>query len=185
LNGVWTARPEGKHRVFVNFSESAKNFINLPKTLARKNQSQLASRAYHGFFSRPLFEFPVKCCPPTEGQLTTFGNLLQPGDLLTKKVDVSGTTYKINNIVITEVECEDVIRIGVILGIVLRLDKLLFIVSSYDAIRTTFRFFEAIPRDVVELVDYRNLADFKPLFKRTHGDCFIFFLHHHLPTPLC
>jgi hypothetical protein len=44
LNGYWTARPEGKHRQFVNFAESAKNFINLPKTLAEKHQKLLASK---------------------------------------------------------------------------------------------------------------------------------------------
>ncbi len=45
LNSVWTARAEGRHRVFVNFAESAKNFTNLPKTLAVKNQKLLASRS--------------------------------------------------------------------------------------------------------------------------------------------
>jgi hypothetical protein len=44
LNAYWTARPEGKHRQFVNFAESAKNFINLPKTLAEKHQKLLASK---------------------------------------------------------------------------------------------------------------------------------------------
>jgi hypothetical protein len=44
FNLYWTARGEGKHRTFVNFAESAKNFINIPKTFAVKNQAQLASR---------------------------------------------------------------------------------------------------------------------------------------------
>jgi hypothetical protein len=44
LNASWTARAEAKHRVFVNFAESAKNFVNLPKTLAVKHQKLLASR---------------------------------------------------------------------------------------------------------------------------------------------
>lgn len=44
LNSFWTARAEAKHRVFVNFAESAKNFVNLPKTLAVKHQKLLASR---------------------------------------------------------------------------------------------------------------------------------------------
>jgi hypothetical protein len=44
LNCVWTARGEGKHRVFVNMVESAKNFVNLPKTLAIKHQKRLAYR---------------------------------------------------------------------------------------------------------------------------------------------
>lgn len=43
-NLYWTARGEAKHRVYVNFAESAKNFINITKTLAIKNQAQLASR---------------------------------------------------------------------------------------------------------------------------------------------
>jgi hypothetical protein len=44
LNVYWTARGEGKHRTYVNFVESAKNFINVTKTLAEKNQRQLATR---------------------------------------------------------------------------------------------------------------------------------------------
>lgn len=42
--GVWTARCESKHRDYVNFSEAAKNFINLLKTLAEKDQKKLACR---------------------------------------------------------------------------------------------------------------------------------------------
>jgi hypothetical protein len=44
FNLYWTARGEAKHRTYVNFAESAKNFINITKTLAVKNQRQLASR---------------------------------------------------------------------------------------------------------------------------------------------
>ena len=44
LNGYWTGRCESKHREFVNFAESAKNFINLPLTLAEKHQRLLVSR---------------------------------------------------------------------------------------------------------------------------------------------
>jgi hypothetical protein len=44
LNSYWTARAEAKHRIFVNFAESAKNFINITKTLAIKNQKLLVAR---------------------------------------------------------------------------------------------------------------------------------------------
>jgi len=44
FNLYWTARGEAKHRTFVNFAESAKNFINITRTFAVKNQAQLASR---------------------------------------------------------------------------------------------------------------------------------------------
>lgn len=44
LSNVWTARCESKHREYINSSEASKNFINLPKTLANKNQKRFASR---------------------------------------------------------------------------------------------------------------------------------------------
>ena len=39
-----TARCESRHRDFINFTEASKNFINVTKTLAWKNQKKLASR---------------------------------------------------------------------------------------------------------------------------------------------
>jgi hypothetical protein len=44
FTSVWTARYESRHRDFVNWCESSKNFINILKTLAFKNQKKLASR---------------------------------------------------------------------------------------------------------------------------------------------
>lgn len=44
LTSFWTARAEGKHRKYVNYAESAKNFKNIVKTLAMKDQKLLASR---------------------------------------------------------------------------------------------------------------------------------------------
>jgi hypothetical protein len=116
--------------------------------------------------------------------MTTFGALLQTGDLMTAKADVSGTSYAANQIVVTSVISDDVIKIGVILAIVLRMDKLLFIVAVHDAVRSRFRFFEACPCDTVDIVDSSELADFKPLYMRDRSVCFRFFLHHHLPTPI-
>ena len=41
---VWTARYESRHRDFVNWCESSKNFVNVLKTLCYKNQKKMASR---------------------------------------------------------------------------------------------------------------------------------------------
>jgi hypothetical protein len=41
---VWTARYESRHRDFVNWCESSKNFVNVLKTLCIKNQKKFASR---------------------------------------------------------------------------------------------------------------------------------------------
>jgi len=55
---VWTARSESRHRDFVNYAESAKNFINLLKTLCEKNQKKfslfrihyISEQSTHSFF---------------------------------------------------------------------------------------------------------------------------------------
>jgi hypothetical protein len=44
FTSVWTARYESRHRDFVNWCESSKNFVNVLKTLCEKNQKKLASR---------------------------------------------------------------------------------------------------------------------------------------------
>jgi len=41
--GVWVARYESRHRDFVNWCESSKNFVNVLKTLCGKNQKKMAS----------------------------------------------------------------------------------------------------------------------------------------------
>jgi hypothetical protein len=44
FTSVWTARYESRHRDFVNWCESSKNFVNILKTLCYKNQKKFASR---------------------------------------------------------------------------------------------------------------------------------------------
>lgn len=131
-----------------------------------------------------MFEFPVKCSPPSAEQLVTFSTLLKPDDLMTTRTVASGTSYSTGQIVVLSVVSEDVIRVGVVLGIVMRKNKLMFVVSIYDAARTRFQFFRACPSDKVDIIDYRSLSDFKPLFKRDSNINLTFFLHHHLPTPI-
>ncbi len=116
--------------------------------------------------------------------MATYGTLLQPGDLVTDKAVVAGTVYFKNQIVVTSVSSEDLISVGVIHEVIIRMDRLIFVIALYDAIRTSFRFFQACPREKVDIVDYNHLSDFKPLYRRDNSKCFRFFLHHHLPTPL-
>jgi hypothetical protein len=71
---TWTARCESRHRDFVNFAESSKNFINVIKTLATKNQKKMASRTYSGLFVEPLIQFPAKKFSPAECRGSLPGN---------------------------------------------------------------------------------------------------------------
>ena len=115
----------------------------------------------------------------------TYGTLLRPADLVTDKAIVTGTTYCRDQIVVTSVETDNLITVGVILDIVVRLDRLLFVIDIHKAVRTPLRYFQACPCNEVIAVDQKLLFDFKPLYKRDRSINFCFFLHHHLPTPLC
>jgi hypothetical protein len=139
---------------------------------------------YAGLFSAPNFQFPGKKTPPSDSQLATYGHLFNPGDLLTDTAVVKGTRYSVGHIVVTSVASTDVMTVGVILGMVIRQDRLLFKVSVHNAVRTLLNFFRACPCNEVALVDYEKLSDYKPLIKRDNHICFRFFLHHHLPSPL-
>ena len=135
-------------------------------------------------FSAPVFRFHGKKTDPTDSQLDTFAGLLQPGDHLTNTAVVYGTSYATEQVLVTEVSSSDVITVGVILHVVIRKSQLLFIVNLHDAVRSSFGFFQACPNGKLDCVDYKKLADHKPLVKRDNGRCFRFLLHHHLPTPL-
>ena len=184
LSATWTARYESKHRDFKNFSESAKNFKNLLKTLAVKNQKKLASRIKHGLFSTPAFVFPDRSSQTDNQEVSMFSPLLRVGDQLYEKVRIRGTEYMVNYIVITKVLSADVLEVGTILKAVLKKTSVLFLVEVSDAARTGLGFFETLPSNTVHLIDHQELADFKPIIKRGANKCFPFVLHHHIPTPV-
>jgi hypothetical protein len=139
---------------------------------------------YRGLFSEPKFEFPGSVVSPSAAELEKFGGLLLPGDLLATVAVAKGTKYTVGHILVTSVDSADVITVGSILQAVIRKTDLLFIISVYDAIRTKMSFFQACPKDMIDIVDFNDLSDFKPLVKRDHGTCFHFVLHHHLTAPL-
>jgi hypothetical protein len=51
---AWVARYESRHRDFVNWCESSKNFVNVLKTLCDKNQKKMASRYCNMFTLFPV-----------------------------------------------------------------------------------------------------------------------------------
>jgi hypothetical protein len=171
-------------RDFVNYAFAAKNFKNVLKTMAVKNQKKLASRARNGLFSTPEFVFPGKCSTANERDCLMFSPLVKHGDQLCEKVVVKGTDYNVGHVVITKVHSSDVLQVGTILKVVMRQTSVLFLVELSEAARNKLGFFETLPSDTVELVDYNNLADYKPVIKRGSNKCYPFVLHHHVPTPL-
>lgn len=181
---TWTARSEARHRDFVNYSESAKNFINLLKTVSEKNQKKVASRAFNGYFSEPEIQFvhattPFASCPDLYAR-----QYCKAGDLLTDAVIVKNTLFKIGHLVVTAVESDNVIQVGRIIKVVVRGKDICFLLSNYDAARTRFKFFEVISLKRVSLVRYSSIVDYKPLIGMGKDDDFKFVLHHHLPVKI-
>jgi hypothetical protein len=107
--------------------------------------------------------------------------MLQSGDMLTERVNVSGTSYKVGQLVVTEVICQDIVEVGIIEKVVVRGQKVQFLVSLHVCARDRFNVFQSVPRNQGKLVSYSDLADFKPLIKRGEGTSFRFVLHHYLP----
>ena len=176
-----TARCESRHRDFVNFAESSKNFINIVKTLGTKNQKKMASRAYSGFFSRTLIEFPGKKFSYAECPGSLPKHLFSEGDTLTDKLVVKNTNYKVGHFVVTKVYSENVLEAGCIMKIVVRQGHVYLLLKRYDCARAKFRYFDAYPLDIA-LVKYSTIQDYKPLISRSAEECPRFLLHHHLPS---
>lgn len=135
-------------------------------------------RCYVGLFSTPMFEFPGKLHKPMESEAA---EMLRPGDVLTDRVKVWGTSYKIGHVVVTAVICQDVIEVGVVEKIVVRGTEARFLVSLHDCARDSNNIFHSVPKNRGMLVPYSSLADFKPVIKRGQGNSFRFVLHHYLP----
>jgi hypothetical protein len=101
--------------------------------------------------------------------------------MVTDRVSVWGTSYRAGHLVVTEVICQDILEVGVVEKIVVRADKVMFLVSLHDCARDALNIFQSCPKNKVKLVSYSGLADFKPLIKRGQGESFSFLLHHYLP----
>ena len=180
---IWTARCESRHRDFVNFAESSKNFINILKTLSDKNQKKVASRFYRGFFSEPEVQFPSKKYTSAECGHSLPRDMFHKNDVLTDKIIVKNTLYKVGHLVVRRVESDNVIEVGKILKIVVRNSEVLLLMTRFECARTRFNYFDAHPLDIV-LESYSTVCDFKPLICRAVEECPRFLLHHHIPAQL-
>lgn len=178
---VMTARPESKHRDFVNYLESSKNYINVPLTLSVKNQKRLAARCYRGMFTDIVYKFPTKVSPLSEGVGNFDPNLFLRTDLLSDKVTVHNTLYKTGDIVVLNAESPHKLVIGDILKVVIRGSKVFFLVEIHQSRLNKLNIFETCPLRRVEIVPYSSCVDYKPLVKREEGQNFTFVLHHRFP----
>ena len=177
---VWTARYEAKHRIAKMLSNSAKNFLNISKTLAVRQQFRQASMIYSGLYETEEIILPTKGIKmkhdlesnttSTAGKIKLF---MDEDSVLSSELKFRGQNYRTEDVVILEAIHRDHVNVGVIMGIVIKKEEVFFLVKRYDAFRDEFmRFFEASSTDeelgCTTFVLAESLADYKPLIK--HGN---------------
>ena len=183
----WTGRFESKHRVAKMLAESAKNVINITQTVSVRQQMRVVSVYYHGIFDFKPFKLPEDVKSKKEiSQDTEFYNNLKTfmndSDLICRSVIVNNQEYKNGDIIVVDITDSDNVNVGLIQTILIKEDKVYFVIKKYQAIRNMLQYFEnEKPSDAIsEFVESTKLADFKPLIKRGTAEKFVFMFHHNV-----
>ena len=183
----WTGRFESKHRVAKMFAESVKNVINITKTISERQQMRAVSVYYNGMFDLDQMKLPEMVMSKnqiTDNQsfnvemLKTF---MADSDLICSTIFVNNMQYSNGDLIVLEVEDIDAIKVGLVQTIVVKKDKVYFVVQKFKAKRAFLQYFESVEIDQISyFIESRNLADLKPLIKRGTSKKFLFVLHHHI-----
>ena len=182
----WTGRFESKHRVAKSTAESAKNVINVTKTIAERQQMRSASVFYQGMFNCTRFSLSgpvtVKNDIKDTSQFNTELKAFMGNDgVICSEVFVNNQTYKTSDLLVLHVTDYDNITAGVIQAILVKNCKVFFVLKTYECARTWLQYFESQKQyNTCVFKESSKLSDFKPLTKRGTEGKFIFVLHHNL-----
>ena len=196
LVGVWTARYEAKHRVAKMMSTSAKNFINISKTLAVRQQFRQSSMMYAGLFETEDIKLPstgvrMKSDLPVVNEESSIYNKLRTfmdqETVLCDEISYKGQKYRTEDVVVIEARNRNFCKVGVIQAILVKSETVYFLIMKYDAFRDeNLQFFETSPdpdqgrQSVLCFIQANNISDYKPLIKHGSVSKFRFALHHHI-----
>lgn len=142
--------------------------------VAKRCQLRLAA-----VFHRGLLNSNLICLPGNvqDGNSINMPSLVLPTDTVCNSVIYKSTEYKINMIVVLEVQSQDTLSVGWLKKIVIRDNKLFFLVYKKTCVRDHMRFFQSIRETSnLQLVPYRMLKSYKPLIPRGTEISFVFFL---------
>ena len=184
----WTGRFESKHRVAKMTAESAKNVINISKTISERQQLRAVSVYYNGMFNFVHMKLPQNVI--TKSQLSDshsfntdmLKTFMSDTDLLCSTIYVNNHQYSNGDLIVISVEDIDNITVGLVQTILIKRDKVYFVVQKYEASRDFLQYFESkeLSESVSFFIESNALADFKPLIKRGTTKKFVFVLHHHV-----
>ena len=180
----WTGRFESKHRIAKNTAESSKNVVNISKTISERQQFRSVSVYYNGMFNTYPFILPDTVFKKSDLTDTTefdknLKMFMNDTDILCKSAFINNQAYKVGDLVVISLLDCDKMNVGDIRSILVRENKVYFVVEKYNAVRNDLQYFEAVSNDsAFHFVEPGKLADFKPLSKKGIKDKFLFTLHH-------
>ena len=192
--GVCTSRYESKHRTAKMLASSAKNFVNIAKTLAIRQQYRLCSVYYNGMFETGDIQFPAVVIRKSEIEnslkdvliLRKLSEFLTEDAICTFEVKYKSQTYKSEDVIILEAKNNNEVNVGVIQAAIYKDETLYFLVYRYEALRDMkLRYFVTVttPSPALCFVMASRMKDFKPLIKHGSFSKFKFCLHHYVSIP--
>ena len=184
----WTARYESRHRIGKNTAESAKNFKNISLTLATRQQLRIASVYYRGMFDTSELVIAGKV---TYKKDMTSGTDLEKAvipfmnndDFVCADIVFRSQVYKPGDIIVVKAYNQDEIKVGLVMALLVRKNKVFFVIKEFLAKRHWLRFFKASSASdcpVLSVIDASLIADYKPLNNQGTSSHPFFCLHHHI-----
>ena len=189
---VWTARYESKNRIAKMIAISGKNFLNISKTVAVRQQFRQASVYFKGYFNTEKIILPqnIKMKNDLVGELSPLEHIIKAfmdeTSILCGEISYNQQMYRTNDVIVLAVEHSDFISVGLIAAILYKEDSCYFVVNKYNALRDgNFGYFETIGFDEkLYFIRDEHLSDYKPLVMIGTAKRFKFALHHHLTVDI-
>ena len=184
----WTARYEAKHRTIKGIVDSAKNFINISKTVSVRHQLRMCSVYFNGLYDVEEFKLPVKVQTKEEVDQTSdsdrlLRDFMAEDDLVCSKIEYRSRKYCVGCIVIMKRSSRTSLEVGLIKAILVRRKKVFLLVRRYQMEETLHGIFRNSVSSInadLELTNIETLLDSPPIYKKGTEEMFIIVLHHHV-----
>ena len=185
----WTARYESKNRTAKLLAVASKNYINISKTVAVRQQFRQCSVYYRGMFSSQTV-LPLKVRTKFElvgENLPCLRDIIENMDgetIMCEEIEINGQKYKSEDVLILKVHNSDYLDVGLLVAILVKNGKVKFVLKRFRASRQNpYNIFQTINQGHETEILTRNLdeiVDYKPIKKTGVMNKFYFILHHHL-----
>ena len=181
---TWTARWESVHRLAKMASESARNYINISYTVSTRQQLRKCSVYYNGMFptndlivtGKNKSKLQLKASNDFENNLRSF---MSDEDFISTEVEFRSQVYKPQQLVILQIISPDELRMGMVVGILVKKKSAFLVIQQFLAERTQLRYFKGQCIDnTLTVQDVSRVADYKPISNIGTATNPIFFLHH-------